>query len=298
MTRDSKDSQPEGLSDYKNKKYCPKCNFIDPNNQWKFCPNDGLKLKEPENILHVLDTEFPVGGKVIYDLGQYVELTFQKLNILGYRYISNPFESGGQYDYYVTQINNCISNKIKAHTLYSNLNLRDIIGIMVSLEMKNPIIRNGLVFRTETRIDQGTKKQNDDVIISLMDTNIGPQHGYSYFNGFYATTGLNSNDDDKKLRSLMNDVKEDVFYSRRNKKLYLATELDEILKLEKRIIKNFNLRERSKNIKVLNINAYVLNEEIDQLFEFVEFRQKINKLNVFKFNTEGIEHMSLLLGFK
>lgn len=291
MTNENK----EGHSS-KDQKFCPKCNFVDLEGKWKFCPVDGLKLKEPTSIMNALDTNVEINSRIIFDLGQYIDITLRKLYEIDPCWIRQQYGGEGDTDYSIKRIEHCVKNRIKAQHLYRT-KLRNIIGVILSLEMKNPIIRDGVVFRTEKRFDQGQINQDEEVIIVTLDSNIkGPNNGWHQ--GYYATTGRNDTDNDKKLRQLMNDIKEDVFYSRRNKELYTLSELCKIFEVEGRVIKDLNFREKSKNVKVLNINGYILGEEIDQLFELVEFRQKINKLNGFKFNFDNVESMMTLLGFK
>lgn len=101
---------------------------------------------------------------------------------------------------------------------------------------------------------------------------------------------------DAILKEQLGKIKEDIFYSRRNRRLYILSELIDIFRLEGRIIKNLNFKEKSKYIRILNVNAFTLNEEMDQLFEFVEFRQKINKFNRFELNCSPSLSMLILLG--
>ena len=84
--------------------------------------------------------------------------------------------------------------------------------------------------------------------------------------------------EDQHLKELLAKVQQDIFYSRKTHKLYTHDELIEIFKLEGKLFKNLNFRDQSKNIKIFNVNAYILNESIDGLFFFVEARKYTEKI--------------------
>ena len=324
--------QVEGIYGITNEKskYCSKCDYVDNTEKVKFCPNDGTQLKQFEPIVSVLDTELQFGHRIIYELGQYIDTTAQNMftkfgsfasiiqhpnyvmNIVDRnasirRGASNPALNptilSSDYPDLLNLLLQDDSNvysrlknlEIKVKRLIGKEKIRDILCIMIKLRMKNPIIRHILTFKCDKQfMDRAKCQLTEDIKLLTTDNNVTAIHSNTLI---HTSEGIALTDTDKKLRSLMMEIKEDIFYSKRNNKIYLLSELIEIFKIEGRVIKNLNFKERSKHIKILNVNAYILNEEVDQLFEFVEFRQKINKFNRFELNFIPTLSLMMLLGF-
>ena len=100
------------------------------------------------------------------------------------------------------------------------------------------------------------------------------------------------------LREQFSQIREDLYYSHKNNKLYTLTDLTDIFKVECKVIKNLNFKERSKLFKIINVNIYILNDEVDQLFYIAEARQHLNKFEQFKLNFDLNTSSMMLLGFQ
>lgn len=90
--------------------------------------------------------------------------------------------------------------------------------------------------------------------------------------------------EDIALKEVLSKIQQDVFYSRKMRQIYTHDELIELFKLEGTLFKNLNFREQSKNIKIHNVNAYILNENIDGLFFFIEARKHTSKIKELELN--------------
>lgn len=103
--------------------------------------------------------------------------------------------------------------------------------------------------------------------------------------------------EDAQLKELFTKIRQDVFYSRKTRKLYTLDELIELFKLEGQLFGNLNFRERSKHIKIFNIDAYILNENVDGLFYFIEARKHTSKIKELVVNGDYGLLLMKLFGF-
>ena len=103
----------------------------------------------------------------------------------------------------------------------------------------------------------------------------------------------------KELDTLLNKIQCDLYYSRKNKEIYTKDKLMEIFKTESKIWK-LDLENKCELFKIRHINIYILSEELENIFYFIEFRQKMYSIvDKFELN-EGVttkESIGNLLGF-
>lgn len=103
-------------------------------------------------------------------------------------------------------------------------------------------------------------------------------------------------EEDTILREALGKIREDIYYSKRNRKIYTLNELLETFAVEGKVIENLNFRESSSSMKIFNVNVYILNEKIDGLFFFVEARKYIGNIDNLEFNVDRDHALSSLFG--
>lgn len=82
----------------------------------------------------------------------------------------------------------------------------------------------------------------------------------------------------ENVDALLGKVHVDIYYSYRNKKIYQREELLKIFEMELKFL-DFKLEERCTYFKIMHINVYILNKEVDELFYFGELRSKLTMIS-------------------
>lgn len=148
---------------------------------------------------------------------------------------------------------------------------------LISHEITNPIIRYCIYFKANKNFSElNSHEQVELKNISNMESNDGYPCSYSSFS--LPRKIQTPTKEDIQLQELLSKICEDIFYSRKMRQLYTHDELIEIFREEGKWFKLNHFKEHSKHIKILNVNAYILNESIDGLFFFKEARKHTAKI--------------------
>jgi hypothetical protein len=105
---------------------------------------------------------------------------------------------------------------------------------------------------------------------------------------------VDKNERQDKLDQMLDSITSDLFYSRRTKKIYLLDELNELFKVESSIY-DLNLPSNSEIFYVRGIRIYILPNEIDQLFYFVQLRGKLNEIKTLKPKNNKMKPSNILI---
>jgi hypothetical protein len=79
------------------------------------------------------------------------------------------------------------------------------------------------------------------------------------------------------LDALLDQIQVDIYYSSRKEKIYLREELLRIFSTEI-LYMNFKLEDHCKLIRIKHINVYVFKVEMEDLFEFNDTREKLERI--------------------
>lgn len=299
---------------------CPRCKHSEyEGSKFLFCPIDGTQLQKPEELKDILNKKFTI-SQFIYqkqDEKWMFPVFLKELNDTGvkghFTYIGgrNSDNSIDVYSNSIKSIDNYtaqMQHKFKQihridnyETFYNNVmklpctynpqqeSLGDLLKSLIHYEITNPVCRQSMYFHCN--LDCWTMGQSEDKLIE--------------FSLLYNVHGMNASitrsnfpsAEDVKLKDALALITEDVFYNKRTREIYNLEDLLKMFGLEGKLFENFNFYDHSKHIKILNVNAYILNEEIETLFEFMKIREWSQALCKLKSRKNTIATLLILLGF-
>ena len=106
----------------------------------------------------------------------------------------------------------------------------------------------------------------------------------------------NYSKEDLLLRKELDNIKMDIFYSSKTETIYTLDDLLRFLDVENKIIKRLNFKEHSKHTKILNINIFILDENIEALLRIATMRKEFSKIDPFEFTIGSYDLLLVLLG--
>ena len=325
-SKEKKKSQPilpviEGQAStaLKPAKVCKQCKHIEyEGSLYKFCPIDGTELQVPETLKDVLKKMFtistfiyqrqeakwmfPISAKDLNKSGikanfniigsrnsdNSADLYAQSINLIDkYDAQTSPFKRIGRYEYWETFYNETMKMKVTRSDGGAE-SLGDILKALIHNEITNPVCRQTMYFHVN--LDHWSMTQPDDRIIEFtLDYNIQGS-------GTSITRSQFPSPEDIKLKDALALITDEVFYSRKYREIYTIEELTEKFVMEGRLFDNLNFRERSKKIQIMNVTAYILNEEIEALFAFSEIRESIKHVTKLRSHKDPAETLLRLFG--
>lgn len=184
----------------------------------------------------------------------------------------------------------------------------DLLITLIENQISNPVCGFRLVLKSNKYIPYPSKhykeywndpknyvQHMDEVIrCTLLDKKEMPFHELRSSVKEEIVEELKSYDKiQSEVDALLTKVNVDIYYSSRNKKIYLQNELQKIFAMEIKFI-GFKLEDHCEKFKIKHINVFILMPEIDDLFYFGEIREKLERASQrFKIPCEGISRKLL-----
>lgn len=308
-------------------KYCTKCNWQDiEDHGWPFCPMCREPLSEPLPPENILKKTIPgISNVIIFqkqDEKKIHKSTIKELNDMRGRlnYYCNPYNNkdGSNYMSLGSEENNILkaANWMgMGYFVPENDTIEHILTGLIAHEISNPICRRELIVKTNVNWWNERKNPGESIEIryapEIANISDGIQlqrleDGLNKLKEGHHNFNLEKSGDDMKtsidisLETILSNIKEDIYYSESEEKIFTWSTLMEELEFESQYIEDLNPKKHSRTFKILNINVYILNEEMNILFDYKHARERKNKITTaFKLKKNIDDDISeILTGFK